>query len=146
MKLTRFTDYSMRVLIYLGLEGGRVTIREISESYGISRNHLMKVVSMLTRMGYLSARRGPGGGIALARPASEICLADVIIDMEDDLNMVECFCDDGDCAIMSACELKYVLDKALTSYLDTLKTYTLADLIRPKKKLRQLLDRDEQAA
>ena len=88
MKLTRFTDYSMRVLIYLGLHGGRVTIREISESYGISRNHLMKVVSMLTRMGYLSARRGPGGGIALARPASEICLADVIIDMEDDLNMV----------------------------------------------------------
>jgi Rrf2 family nitric oxide-sensitive transcriptional repressor len=147
MKLTRFTDYSMRVLIYLGLQGnGRVTIREISESYGISRNHLMKVVSMLTRLGYLNARRGPGGGIALARPASEICLADVIIDMEDDLNMVECFCDDGHCAIMSACELKFVLGKALTSYLDTLRTYTLADLIKPKVKLNRLLDRGEQAA
>ena len=89
MKLTRFTDYSLRVLMHLGLqENSRITIREISESYGISRNHLMKVVSLLTRMGYLDARRGPGGGIALARPASEICLADVIIDMEDDLNMV----------------------------------------------------------
>ena len=146
MKLTRFTDYSMRVLIYLGLQGGRVTIREISESYGISRNHLMKVVSMLTRMGYLNARRGPGGGIALARPASEICLADVIIDMEDDLNMVECFCDDVNCAIMAACELKYVLTKALNSYLDTLRSYTLADLIKPKQKLQGLLNREDQAA
>ena len=62
MKLTRFTDYSLRVLIYLGLkDDGRVTIKEISEAYNISRNHLMKVVSLLTRMGYLDARRGPGG-------------------------------------------------------------------------------------
>ena len=68
MKLTRFTDYSLRVLIYLGLkEDGRVTIREISEAYGISRNPLMKVVSLLTRMGYLDARRGPGGENRLAR-------------------------------------------------------------------------------
>ena len=140
MKLTRFTDYSLRVLMHLGLqENGRITIREISESYGISRNHLMKVVSLLTRMGYLDARRGPGGGIALARPASEICLADVIIDMEDDLNMVECFCADGECIIAPVCELKCVLDQALTAYLDTLRAYTLTDLLIPKKKLRKML-------
>ncbi len=146
MKLTRFTDYSLRVLMHLGLqENGRVTIREISESYGISRNHLMKVVSLLTRMGYLDARRGPGGGIALARPASEICLADVIIDMEDDLNMVECFCADGECIIAPVCELKGVLDQALTAYLDTLRDYTLTDLLIPKKKLGRLLGISKQA-
>jgi Rrf2 family nitric oxide-sensitive transcriptional repressor len=146
MKLTRFTDYSLRVLMHLGLqENSRVTIREISESYGISRNHLMKVVSLLTRMDYLDARRGPGGGIALARPASEICLADVIIDMEDDLNMVECFCADGECIIAPVCELKCVLDQALTAFLDTLRNYTLADLLMPKKKLNRMLGIGKQA-
>ncbi len=146
MKLTRFTDYSLRVLMHLGLqENGRVTIREISESYNISRNHLMKVVSLLTRMGYLDARRGPGGGIALARPAIDICLADVIIDMEDDLNMVECFFSDGECVIAPVCELRNVLDKALTAYLDTLRDYTLADLLTPKKKLSRLLGIGNQA-
>lgn len=140
MKLTRFTDYSLRVLIYLGLkDDGRVTIREISEAYGISRNHLMKVVSLLTRMGYLDARRGPGGGIALARPTDEIIIADVVRDMEDDLNMVECFCEGGSCIINPVCELKCVLTKALTAYLDTLESYTLKDLLRPRNELAQVL-------
>lgn len=140
MKLTRFTDYSLRVLMHLGLqENSRVTIREISESYDISRNHLMKVVSLLTRMGYLDARRGPGGGIALARLAEDICLADVIMDMEDDLIMVECFGADGKCVISPVCELKDVLDQALTAYLDTLRNYTLADLLTPKAKLCRML-------
>ncbi|MBT8059163.1 MAG: Rrf2 family transcriptional regulator [Xanthomonadales bacterium] len=140
MKLTRFTDYSLRVLIYLGLkDNGRVTIREISEAYGISRNHLMKVVSLLTRMGYLDARRGPGGGIALARPTSDIVIADVVRDMEDDLNMVECFCEGGSCIINPVCELKSVLTQALTAYLDTLERYTLKDLLKPRRELAQVL-------
>ena len=146
MKLTRFTDYSLRVLMHLGLEeDSRVTIRKISESYGISRNHLMKVVSLLTRMGYLDARRGPGGGIALARPASDICLADVVMDMEDDLNMVECFCPEGECIIAPVCELKCVLNMALSAYLDTLRNYTLADLLMPKEKLSRMLGIGQQA-
>ncbi len=146
MKLTRFTDYSLRMLMHLGLEGdSRVTIRKISESYGISRNHLMKVVSLLTRKGYLDARRGPGGGIALARPATDICLADVVIDMEDDLNMVECFCADGECIIAPVCELKCVLNMALTAYLDTLRNYTLADLIMRKEDLSKMLGISKQA-
>jgi len=140
MKLTRFTDYSLRVLIYLGLsDESRVTIREISEAYGISRNHLMKVVSLLTRMGYLDARRGPGGGIALAKPPREIIVADVVRDMEDDLNLVECFCTGGTCAIKPVCELKSILGEALTAYLSTLENYTLKDLIRPKAKLAAVL-------
>jgi len=147
MKLTRFTDYSLRVLMYLGLqENGRVTIKEISESYEISRNHLMKVVSMLTRMGYLDARRGPGGGIALARPAPEINLADVVVDMEDDLNLVECFCGGGQCIITPACELKQVLNLALSTYLDALKKYSLADLLEPRDKLCKILGLPSKAA
>ncbi len=147
MKLTRFTDYSLRVLMHLGLQqNGRVTIREISQSYNISRNHLMKVVSLLTRMGYLDARRGPGGGIALARPASDICLADVVMDMEDDLNMVECFCSDGECIIAPVCELKCILGQALTAYLDTLRNYTLADLLTPKTKLCHMLSLGQKTA
>ena len=140
MKLTRFTDYSLRVLIYLGLkDNSRVTIREISDAYGISRNHLMKVVSLLTRMGYLDARRGPGGGIALARPPGEIILADVVRDMEDDLNLVECFCEGGTCIIKPMCKLKTALNQALAAYLDTLEGYTLLDLIRPRKQLTEVL-------
>ncbi len=140
MKLTRFTDYSLRVLIYLGLkDDGRVTIREISEAYGISRNHLMKVVSLLTRMGYLDARRGPGGGIALARPAEEINVANVVRDMEDDLNLVECFCKGGTCIIKPVCELKSILGQALNAYLSTLEDYTLSDLLHPKAELSQVL-------
>jgi len=140
MKLTRFTDYSLRVLIYLGLkDDGRVTIREISEAYGISRNHLMKVVSLLTRMGYLDARRGPGGGIALAKPADEIIVANVVRDMEDDLNLVECFCKGGKCIIKPVCELKSVLSQALAAYLETLEKYTLSDLLKPKAELSQVL-------
>jgi len=140
MKLTRFTDYSLRVLIYLGLrDDGRVTIREISDAYGISRNHLMKVVSLLTRMGYLDARRGPGGGIALAKPPKEIVIADVVRDMEDDLNLVECFCVDGQCAIKPMCELKIALRQALEAYLKTLDRFTLLDLIKPRAKLAEAL-------
>ncbi len=140
MKLTRFTDYSLRVLIYLGLrDNGRVTIREISEAYGISRNHLMKVVSLLTRMGYLDARRGPGGGIALAKPPKEIVIADVVRDMEDDLNLVECFCVDGQCAIKPMCELKIALRQALEAYLKTLDRFTLSDLIKPRARLAEAL-------
>jgi len=140
MKLTRFTDYSLRVLIYLGLkDNGRVTIKEISDAYNISRNHLMKVVSLLTRMGYVDARRGPGGGIALARSATDIVIADVVRDMEDDLNLVECFCEEGSCIIKPVCELKSVLGQALAAYLQTLEAYTLKDLLRPKAQLVQVL-------
>lgn len=140
MKLTRFTDYSLRVLIYLGLrDDGRVTIREISDAYGISRNHLMKVVSLLTRMGYLDARRGPGGGIALAREPGDIVISEVVRDMEEDMNLVECFCEEGKCVIKPMCQLKLVLREALAAYLKTLDRVTLLDLIEPRRQLSEVL-------
>lgn len=140
MRLTRFTDYSLRVLIYLGLQQDRlVTIRSISDAYGISRNHLMKVVSLLTRMGYLKAQRGPGGGIRLARPPGEINLADVIFDTEDDLAMVECFDEAGHCVITPACKLQHIIGEALAAYMQTFKEHTLADLVEPGAELSVLL-------
>ncbi|HLF30718.1 MAG TPA: Rrf2 family transcriptional regulator [Xanthomonadales bacterium] len=140
MKLTRFTDYALRVLIYLGLRSdGRVTIREISEAYGISRNHLMKVVSNLTRLGYLDARRGPGGGLMLARPAVQIKLADVIRDVEEDMNLVSCFGLEGQCTIKPVCRLRDALREALSAYVHTLESYSLEDLLEPKKSVARLL-------
>ncbi len=141
MKLTHFTDYSLRVLIYLGLEQDKlVTIRSISDAYGISRNHLMKVVSLLSRMGYLQAQRGPGGGIRLARTPQQINLADVIQDTEEDLAMVECFSEEGHCIITPVCKLQRIIAMALNAYIQTLKAHTLQDLLQPEKELLQLLD------
>ena len=89
MRLTRFTDYSLRVLIYLGQNSqNRVTINQISETYDISKNHLMKVVSNLTRLDFVSAQRGPGGGIQLNRAPAEICLKEVIRNTEKHLHKV----------------------------------------------------------
>lgn len=140
MKLTRFTDYALRVLIYLGLQqDGRVTIREISDAYGISRNHLMKVVSNLTRLGYLDARRGPGGGLSLSRPPSEINLAAVVRDMEEDMILVTCLAPDGTCTIKPSCVLKGVIAEALNAFMGTLETYNLQDLLVPRKPLAKLL-------
>jgi Rrf2 family nitric oxide-sensitive transcriptional repressor len=147
MKFTRFTDYALRVLIYLGLHSdSRVTIREIAKSYDISRNHLMKVVSNLTRMGYLDARRGPGGGIALSRPATEISVADVIRDMEPDMSPVSCFGEPGFCVIKSNCRLRDVLKEAMSAYIETLERYTLHDLLSPRDKLIELLETPSRTA
>lgn len=141
MKFTRFTDYALRVLMYLGLRSdGRVTIREIARVYDISRNHLMKVVSNLTRLGYLDAQRGPGGGIALARPAREISLADVIRDMEQDMNPVSCFGEPGRCVIKPICRLRDVLKEAMSAYINTLEQYSLQDLLEPRDKLAKMLE------
>lgn len=141
MRLTRFTDYSLRVLIYLGLQQDRlVTIRSISDAFGISRNHLMKVVSLLTRMDYLKAQRGPGGGIRLARAPDQINLAEVILDTEEDLAMVECFDESGKCVITPACRLQHIIAEALDAYMDTFKSHTLADLMNPQARLSSLLN------
>lgn len=147
MRLTRFSDYSLRVLIYLGLNNGSlVTIRSISDAYGISRNHLMKVVSLLTRLEYLQAQRGPGGGIRLAREPSAINLAQVIRDTEEDLHMVECFNKDGRCVISPACRLQIIIGAALDAFMETFEAHTLEDLLNPAPQLSKLLGLDQKEA
>src|SRR5690554_2053385 len=128
MRLTLYTDYSLRVLMYLGLKrDGLATIAEVSESYGISRNHLMKIVHQLGLLGYVETVRGKGGGIRLARPAGAINLGEVVRRMEEDLALVQCFDPvAAKCRIESACVLRAVLGEALGAFLAVLDRYTLA--------------------
>lgn len=141
MRLTTFTDYCLRVLMYVGArDNTTVTVEEISTSYGISRNHLTKVVLRLGQLGYLSTARGRGGGMTLARPADQINLGALIRQTEEDLALVECFRGrSGSCAIEPACVLKNVFGEALAAFLAVLDGYTLADLLAPRRKLAKLL-------
>lgn len=142
MRLTLYTDYSLRVLMYLGLNrDGLATITEVAERYGISRNHLMKIVHQLGLLGYIETVRGKGGGIRLARSPGEINLGDVIRRTEEDMALVQCF-DSGapQCPIANACVLRSVLGEALDAFLSVLEGYTLEDLIAPRRRLARLLD------
>jgi Rrf2 family transcriptional regulator, nitric oxide-sensitive transcriptional repressor len=133
MRLTRYTDYSLRVLIYLGLQQDRLSsIREIADVYGISESHLMKVVQALGQFGYVATLRGRGGGLKLAKPPSEINLGDVARNTEGDVALVECFAEGSECRIAGPCRLEHVLRKALEAFFNVLDDYTLADLLRPK--------------
>lgn len=134
MRLTVLSDYSLRVLMYVGTSPERlVTIDEIAHAYGISDNHLMKVVQMLARNGFIETVRGRGGGMRLAKPPGEISIADVLRVTEEDFSLVECFRTANTCRIAPVCRLRGFLDEALTAFFDVLDRRTLADLIaRPK--------------
>ncbi|MEK8089700.1 Rrf2 family transcriptional regulator [Thermithiobacillus plumbiphilus] len=131
MRLTLYTDYALRVLLYLGLKGESLsTIREISTFHGISHNHLVKVVHQLGAWGYVRTLRGRGGGIQLARPPAQINVGELVRRTEDDLQLVECLAAcKGSCAIEANCSLKFILQEAVTQFLAILSRYTLADLL-----------------
>lgn len=130
MHLTRFTDYSIRVLLYLAAKGEeRSTISEIAETFSISRNHLMKIVQELNQKGYLKAIRGKHGGLLLNRSPHGISLGAVIRDTEQEMALVECFRDDNACVITPHCRLQPILAEALDAFLRVLDAYTLADLL-----------------
>lgn len=131
MRLTRHTDYALRVLMYVGASPtGAATIAEVADRYGISRNHLMKIVHGLGRAGILRTVRGRAGGVHLARPAGAIRIGDVVRITEEDLAVVECF-EGGPshCPIVAGCRLAGILDEALRAFLAVLDRYTLADLL-----------------
>lgn len=130
MRLSTFTDYSLRVLMHLGQNPGKLTtIAEIASRHGISENHLTKVVHQLGRSGHIETVRGKGGGMRLARPATEIGIGEVIRQTENDFRLVECFGNDTDCRMAPDCRLQRILESALSSMFLVLDGYTLADLI-----------------
>jgi Rrf2 family transcriptional regulator, nitric oxide-sensitive transcriptional repressor len=141
MKLTTYTDYAFRTLIFLALRPDEpCTIQELADSYGISRNHLMKVVQQLGQLGYVETSRGRGGGIRLGKAPGEIRLGEVVRRTEDDMNIVECFNPADDrCAISRACRLRGILGEAMAAWLGVLDDYTLADLVDNERALARVI-------
>lgn len=141
MRLTYHTDYALRVLIYLAVNAGKpARVSDVADSYGISRNHLLKVTLRLGRLGYLTTLRGRSGGVALARRPEEINLGEVVRKIEDEFSLVECMrLDGGECVISPACRLKGVVRKALEAFLSVFDEYSLADIARNRDALSELL-------
>jgi Rrf2 family transcriptional regulator, nitric oxide-sensitive transcriptional repressor len=132
MQLTRHTDFALRVLIYLAVNPGRLSrITEIAEAYEISRHHLVKVVHQLGRAGHVKTFQGKSGGIRLARPAEETRVGDVVRDMEENLQIINCVT--PACTIMPDCRLRDALNDARDAFMATLDNVTLADLVRQRE-------------
>jgi Rrf2 family transcriptional regulator, nitric oxide-sensitive transcriptional repressor len=141
LRLTVYTDYSLRLLMYVALkDDGLATIAEIAESYGISKNHLMKVAHQLGVAGYVATVRGRSGGLRLAKPAEAIGLGEVVRHTEPDMALVSCFDPvNAPCAIQRCCVLQGALEKARLAFVGVLDGYTLSDLVKPRARLRALL-------
>ena len=141
MRLTTFTDYSLRVLIFLGMcAGRRAAVGEIAATYGISKNHLLKVILFLAEQGYVVTTRGKGGGVQLKLDPGRIRIGEVVRRSETDSVLVECFAPVvSDCRIQRACLLRGAFQKALQAFYAVLDTYTLADLLANPAQLEPLL-------
>lgn len=132
MRLTDYTDYTLRVLMFCAIHPERsVTIAELAESHAVSKNHLMKIVNDLARQGLLQTTRGRGGGLRLLKAASDIRIGDVVRQSETDFRLVECFdANHNTCTLTGHCQLKQVIRNALQSYFVELDKFTLADITR----------------
>jgi Rrf2 family nitric oxide-sensitive transcriptional repressor len=130
MKISLFSDYSLRVLMYAALKGDSFVLDEVTAAYGISRHHLAKVVNRLGQLGFLTTLRGRGGGIRLAVPADSVALGSLLRKTEDAVVFVECFDPAvNTCPVAGACRLKGILAEALRDFYLSLDRYTLADLV-----------------
>lgn len=145
MQLTNYTEYALRVLIYLGTLNSdeRTSIKEISHIFSISENHLSKIVYELGKLGYIKTIRGRNGGFQLAKSPDEIVIGKVVRHLEGDLSIVECFAGrENQCVISPVCRLKPILHEALQAFIKVLDSYTLSDLIKNKIELKQIFQED----
>jgi len=140
MQLTRYTDYSLRVLIFLSLQEGeqRITITNIAEQFNIPRNHLVKVVHKLGKLNYINTIRGKNGGVSLGKAADQIRIGDVVQKMENTLDIVKCE-SPSPCPLIPSCKLKSILHNAADAFIHTLNQYTIADLQQAPDQLKVLL-------
>jgi len=141
MQLTAYTDYTLRTLMGLGaVAPDKVTVGELSQAYGISLHHLLKVVQRLAALGYVETLRGKGGGARLAKPPAEINIGTVVRQVEAEFGVVPCLrAGEAPCVIAPACRLKHLLAGAMDQFLAELDRHTLADLLEPRRKLQKLL-------
>lgn len=142
MRLTMYTDYSLRTLMYLALQpkDRLSTIQDIADAYNISKNHLMKVTHQLGLLGYIETIRGRGGGIRLHIDPKDINIGQVVRKTEDDFHLVECFSENNLCVVSPQCRLKGMLGQALQAFIQVLDQYTLQDVIENKDMLKPLLN------
>ncbi|MGS2722321.1 Rrf2 family transcriptional regulator [Porticoccus sp. GXU_MW_L64] len=139
MQLTRFTDYGLRVLMYAALqpEGDKARISEVAQVFGISRNHVMKIVNRMAHQGWLTTTRGKGGGFQLGQQPENIGVGTVVRTLEESLEIVDC--EGEDCPIVPCCRLKQALNNARDAFLAELDHFTLADLVTSPRHLKQIL-------
>jgi Rrf2 family nitric oxide-sensitive transcriptional repressor len=142
MKLTLFSDYSLRILMFAALRAhAQFSVEDIAQAYGLSRHHAAKAVNFLTQRGFLQARRGRGGGISLAKASEDICIGQLVRQTEYRSQLVECFdAASNTCPLIQACVLKQALGQAWNAFFQALDAYTLADLVRKPAALRQALE------
>lgn len=141
VQLTTHTDYALRILMALGLSApDKMTATEIGNAYKISVHHLLKIVQQLNELGYVETLRGKTGGVRLSKSPDEIVIGKLIREVENDLGVVACLRKGGEpCIIDGTCRLRGLLDVASQAFLNVLDQYTLADVLKPKAKLVQLL-------
>ncbi|WP_022704194.1 RrF2 family transcriptional regulator [Pseudorhodobacter ferrugineus] len=140
MQLDKFTDYALRVLVTLCVRAPeRVATAEIAQIYGLSTNHLAKVVTELVRTGFVKSERGRSGGLVLARPAEQINIGAVLRMLKQDDPVVECFSSGGSCLILPACGLRTPLAEAQEAFFASLDRYSLVDVTQSRKQLLALL-------
>ncbi len=135
MQLTIFTDYGVRSLMYIAAHSERLcSVKEIAEYYGISRNHLVKVIHRLSQLGYIRSSKGKGGGITLAGDPGMLRLGELVQRLEPNMDLVECFNQNTNaCRIVNTCHLKHLLMEANQAFIKSLNQYTLVDTIKNKK-------------
>jgi Rrf2 family nitric oxide-sensitive transcriptional repressor len=141
MKLTQYSDLGLRLLMYLALRKGEsVTIQEVSDRFGVSKNHMVKISHQLTQSGLIESMRGRNGGVRLSRPPESINIEEALHATEDNFDLVECFnALQNRCVISDVCRLSGVFDSALTAFFGVLREVTLADLVKNSKALDKAL-------
>ena len=136
MRLTKYSDFALRALMYVAMAKRRCTIDEIAESYSIPKNHLIKVVNQLATLGFILSTRGKGGGIELAYEPADIGLGEVVRATEQSFDLVECFSSSkNQCVLSPSCKLASIFSQALDQFLATLDEYTLEDVMTTKAKV-----------